>query len=80
MEFSDKFESGLLSLYALQAEYFNHHKPAQKTFKPFIGKIIIENDMKKDIAQTLMSYGIYKSTFYPELMNIGQDITKRIFP
>lgn len=46
--------------------------------KPFIKKVRISNEAKKDIADRLKLMGIQKHTIYPELENIAQDFKNQI--
>lgn len=73
-------QSNLLNLYGFQNKCLSQKQILKRKCQPFMCKIIIGTDMKESVAQTLNAYGIYKSSFYPELANIGRDITKRIFP
>lgn len=68
--------SSLLDLYAMEEYLYEQNIP---TFEPFIVKLIIPSDLKPSIAETLRSYGIKKSDVYPELMNIGDDISNFLF-
>ncbi len=47
--------------------------------KPFMVKIHIPHNRKERLANLLRTYGIKKSTYYPELMNIGTDLEKSIY-
>lgn len=73
---SQKGLRNLLDLYAMEEYLYEQNIP---NFEPFIVKLVISNDLKPSIAETLRSYGIKKSDVYPELMNIGDDISNFLF-
>lgn len=74
-EKSPKLRS-ILDLYAMEEYLYEQNVP---NFEPFIVKLVIPKDLKPSIAETLRSYGIKKSDMYPELMNIGTDISNLLF-
>lgn len=69
----------ITNLYNIQENLYKISNEKGKTFKPFMAKVIIPYKVKEKMANLLNIYGINKSTYYPELMNIGDDITKHIF-
>lgn len=75
---SSKIED-IVCLYNIQKEMYEQAIQKQEEFNPFLIKLIIPKDMKKEVANTIKSYGIRKSSFYPELMNIGSDISRFLF-
>ncbi len=54
-------------------EYFfkNIYK---SSYKPFMAKIIIPNELKQTMAYYVKHMGISLSGIYPELENIGKDV------
>ena len=71
--------TSICDLYAIQKELYRICCEKGKKFKPFIAKIIIPNSSKEEVYSTLKAYGINKSSFYPELMHIGTDVSKIVF-
>lgn len=71
--------TSVCDLYAIQKELYRICCEKGKKFKPFIAKIIIPNSDKEEVYSTLKAYGINKSSFYPELMHIGTDVSKIVF-
>lgn len=71
--------TSVCDLYAIQKELYRICCEKGKKFKPFIAKIIIPNSSKEEVYNTLKAYGINKSSFYPELMHIGTDVSKIVF-
>ncbi len=67
--------SKIVCLYEIQKRLLNEHK----IDKPFLVKIYIPYERREQLANLLKTYGINKSTYYPELMNIGTDITNSIY-
>lgn len=64
--------SNMKDLYEIQDQMLRDNSRA----KPFISKIIIPYEDRESIAEMLKTYNINKSTYYPELMNIGSDVSK----
>lgn len=54
--------------------FFN--QPEHK-YEPFLAKIIIPHHLKEATADYVKQMGVSLSTIYPELKNIGIDITKK---
>lgn len=55
----------------------------QKNYSPFLARIVIPVNLKQDMADYVNNMRITPSSIYPELMNIGTDITRyfnRKFP
>lgn len=69
----------IVCLFNIQKEMYNQALQKQEVYKPFLIKLIIPKDMKMEVANTIKNYGIRKSSFYPELMNIGSDISRSLF-
>ena len=64
--------SNMKDLYEIQDQMLRGNSGA----KPFISKIIIPYEDRESIAEMLKTYNINKSTYYPELMNIGSEVSK----
>lgn len=69
----------LFDINKIQDELYNQYTIEGKEFKPFLFKIIIPFGLKKDIHSLVKDMGISISSIYPELANIGTDITNKIF-
>lgn len=69
----------IVCLFNIQNEMYKQALKKQEVYKPFLIKLIIPKDMKMEVANTIKNYGIRKSSFYPELMNIGSDISRSLF-
>lgn len=55
---------------------FSKNSHGQK-YLPFLAKLIIPLNIKRDLVDYLKHMGISLSSIYPELTNIGKDVTKR---
>ncbi len=71
--------TSICDLYSIQKELKNICRNNGIIFKPFMAKIIIPQTIKEEVYSTLKAYGINKSSFYPELMHIGSDVSKIVF-
>lgn len=76
---NDYSASSICDLYSIQNELRNICLIKGTKFTPFMAKIIIPYNLKEDVYNTLTAYGINKSSFYPELMHIGADVSKIVF-
>ena len=77
IHFEENEYEALTQLDVFAKEFFNIANIKEEYRKPFIGKIIIPSYIKKKMSKHLRHMGITISSIYPELDNIGKDITKR---
>lgn len=56
-------------------QYHNYFFQKRIQYTPFLAKIIIPLNVKKEMADYVRNMGITLSSIYPELDNIGKDIT-----
>lgn len=66
------------SLDKIQVEYEKKCNSSQYEYKPFLTKIEISALKKQEIANSLRKLGIQKQHIYPELSNIGQNLTEEV--
>ena len=79
VNYTKKNVGEITNLYNLQEEMYRILRNRGEDFYPFIAKIIIPLKYKSSLYELLLTYGINKSIYYPELMNIGTDISKMIY-
>lgn len=72
---SQKEEFDYISLERIQQDYLHKFKNDETTC-PFLYKVIIQKDKKRDVAKWIKAFGMSKERCYPELSNIGERIMR----
>lgn len=70
---NDEFK--YIALENIQENYLNEYKEDRDTC-PFLYKVIIKEDKRKEIAEWVKAFGMSKEKCYPELVNIGERIMR----